>query len=91
MPTSLKVDSATDMTRSNPANNYGIYIDVKYQVLDQNGKPIQNDKMQPMESGAFADGTKYSGPIVSKEDGKNHTQSDGTFTTNPLDSLPHGQ
>jgi len=84
VPTSLKVESATDMTRSNPAMNYGIFIDVKYQVLDQNGKPMQSDKMQPMESGAFADGTKYSGPIVSKEADKNHTQSDGTFHDKPV-------
>ncbi len=84
VPTSLKVESATDMTRSNPARNYGIFIDVKYQVLDQNGKPMQSDKMQPMESGAFADGTKYSGPIVSKEADKNHTQSDGTFHDKPV-------
>jgi hypothetical protein len=84
VPTSLKVESATDMTRSNPAMNYGIFIDVKYQVLDQNGKP--------MESGPFADGTKYSGPIVSKEADKNHTQSDGTFHDKPVGlTAPRGQ
>lgn len=84
VPTSLHVESATDMTRSNPAMNYGIFIDVKYQVLDQNGKPIQSDKMQIMESGTFGDGTKYSGPIVSKKADENHTQSDGTFHDKPV-------
>jgi RHS repeat-associated protein len=84
VPTSLHVESATDMTRSNPAMNYGIFIDVKYQVLDQNGKPIQSDKMQPMENGTFGNGDKYSGPIVSNKADENHTQADGTFHDKPV-------
>jgi len=84
VPTSLQVESGTDMTRSNPAMNYGIFIDVKYQVLDQNKKPIHSDKMQPTEDGTFGDGTKYSGPIVSKRTDENHTQPDGTFHDKPV-------
>ena len=84
VPTSLHVESATDMTRSNPAMNYGIFVDVKYQVLDQNGKPIQSDKMQPMENGTFGNGDKYSGPIVSKKADENHTQADGIFHDKPV-------
>ncbi len=75
------------MTRSDPSLNYGIFTEIKYQVVDQNGRSIQGDKMQPMEQGTFGDGTKYSGPIVSKKPGENHTQPDGTFTDKPVGHL----
>jgi RHS repeat-associated protein len=86
-PTSLQVESQKDMTRSDPKRNYGIYSEIKYQVLDQNGKPIQSDTMQPMEHGTWGDGTEFSGPIVSKKPDENHTQADGTFVDKPVGHL----
>jgi RHS repeat-associated protein len=87
VPTSLHVESQTDITRGVPSANYGIYIELKYQVLDKSGNPIKSDKMQPMENGVFGDGTKFSGPIVSQKPGENHTQPDGTFKDYPVGHL----
>jgi RHS repeat-associated protein len=88
VPTSLHVESATDMTRNDARSNFGIFIDIKYEVRDQNGKAIQSDKMEPMENGtagiADKNGKEYSGPIVSAKPGENHTQSDGTFHDRPV-------
>jgi hypothetical protein len=39
--------------------NYGIRVDIKYQVLDQNGNPILLANMPPHELGTFFDGGGY--------------------------------
>ena len=86
-PGSLRVESQKDVTRGDPRANYGIFIEIEYQVLDKSGNPIQSDKMQPVENGTFGDGTKYSNPIVSNKPGENHTRPNGRFTDTPVGHL----
>jgi hypothetical protein len=46
-----------------PSQNYGIFVDIKYQVLDANGKAINSAGMTPKEQVTFSDGTTKSNDI----------------------------
>jgi hypothetical protein len=96
VPTSLKVLSATvlpdgpDPPSGCPGSlNYGIKIDIKYQVLDQNtpGVPIQSANMTPHETGTFFTGGTYDkniGPTPGYPTSSQNTASDGTFHDVPV-------
>jgi hypothetical protein len=67
--------------------NYGIKIDIKYQVLDQNGAAIQSAGMTPYENGTFFTGGGYSGnigPVPGYPTSSLTTAADGTFHDVPL-------
>ncbi len=67
--------------------NYGIKIDIKYQVLDQNGEAIQSAGMTPYENGTFFTGGGYSGnigPVPGYPTSSLTTAADGTFHDVPL-------
>jgi hypothetical protein len=63
IPTSLRFLSATALPTGSsgefgclPSADYGIMIDIAYQVLDQNGNPINSATMRPQEQGTFFSG-----------------------------------
>jgi len=76
-----------------PSENYGIFVDIKYQVLDAKGKAINNGEMTPKEQVTFSDGTTKSndvGPTRISTTSKT-TAADGTFHDAPVghsQSLP---
>jgi hypothetical protein len=76
------------------SQNYGIKIDIKYQVLDQNGTAIQSAGMTPHENGTFFTGGSYDsniGPVTGYPTSSATTAADGTFHDVPLgicQSLP---
>jgi hypothetical protein len=94
LPTSLQVLSATALPDGlNPpcgcpgSANYGIKIDVKYQVLDQLGRPIPSSDMTPHETGTFFSGGNFDGDIGPKPGyptSSKNTAADGTFHDVPL-------
>jgi hypothetical protein len=94
MPTSLSVLSVTVLPNgSGPPNgcpaskNYGIMVDIKYQVLDQNKQPIQSANMTPHEKGTLFGGTAFDnniGPVQGYPTSGATTASDGTFHDVPL-------
>ncbi len=103
VPTSLSVLNVTvlpngpDPPDGCPASqNYGIKIDIKYQVLDQNGTAIQSAAMTPHENGTFFTGGGYDnniGPVKGYPTSSATTAADGTFHDVPLgicQSLPIG-
>jgi len=89
IPTSLSVLSVTVLPDGVGApfgcggnSNYGIKVDVKYQVLDQNTQPIQSAQMTPHEQGTGYAGAAYDnniGPVAGYPTSSATTASDGTF------------
>jgi len=101
VPTSLRVVNVSVLPNgSGPPNgcpgsqNYGVKIDIKYQVLDQNGTPIQSASMTPHENGTFFTGGGYDGnigPVTGYPTSSATTAADGTFHDVPFgicQSLP---
>jgi hypothetical protein len=94
VPTSLKVLSVTVLPNgSGPPNgcpgsaNYGIMVDIKYQILDQYGKAIASSSMTPHEKGILFDGTPFDsniGPFPGYPTSSKNTATDGTFHDVPL-------
>jgi hypothetical protein len=94
VPTSLKVLSVTVLPNgSGPPNgcpgsqNYGIKVDIKYQVLDQDSNSIQSSSMTPHEKGVLFDGTAFDtdiGPFPGYPTSSQNTATDGTFHDVPL-------
>jgi hypothetical protein len=92
VPTSLKVVKTPILQTGNSGDHgclsgyYGIQIDVDYQVLDQNGAPINDATMTPEEHVVFWDGTTKDGPIgptyISTTSAT--TRADGTFDDAPV-------
>ena len=72
VPTSLKVLSAVSVGCPG-SKNYGITIDVQYQVLDQTGQVIKVAGMIPWEKGTFFTGGNFDQQLGMP------TLSDGTF------------
>lgn len=94
VPTSLKVLSVTILPDGvGPPNgcpgsaNYGIKVDIKYQVMDQNSKPIASSSMIAHEKGTFFDGSPLDsniGPVLGYPTSSKTTASDGTFHDVPF-------
>jgi hypothetical protein len=78
VPTSLNVVSATSVGCPGSAN-YGIQIDVRYQVMGQNSQPIQSAGMVPYESGTWWTGGSFGPQQLGAP-----TAADGTFHDNPV-------
>ncbi len=98
-PASLKVLSVTVLATGTTGNygctpsfNYGIDVDIKYQVLDQSAKAIQSSSMIPHETGTFTDGSHYSNNIgpTRISDTSEYTASDGTFHDAPVGACGNG-
>jgi hypothetical protein len=99
IPTSLKVLSATVLptgTTTNsgctPTTDYGIELDIKYQILDQAGKPIFQSGMTPYESVQHADGSTSYNPVGPTQNSNSSatTASDGTFHDVPFGACSAG-
>ena len=94
VPTSLSVVNVTVLPNGSgppngcPAsNNYGIMVDIKYEVLDQNTQPILSANMTPHEKGTLFDGTPFDnniGPVQGYPTSSATTASDGTFHDVPF-------
>ncbi len=96
VPTSLKFisvsvlpDGSTGAFGCPPSNNYGIRVDIKYQILDQQSPPraIQSSQMTPHESGTLFDGTAFDnniGPVNNYPTSSATTAADGTFHDVPF-------
>ena len=94
-PTSLKVLSVTVLPNGAgppngcpPSANYGIMVDIKYQVLDQNSKAIALSSMTPHETGTHFDGSPLNGdigPSAGYPTSSQTTASDGTFHDVPFE------
>ena len=92
VPTSLSVLSVTVLPNGQGLNfgcsglaNYGVKVDTKYQVLDQNGNAIASANMTPSEQGTDAGGQLYSGNIgPSGFTNSTLTAADGTFHDVPF-------
>jgi hypothetical protein len=94
IPTSLRVISVTVLPDGPepPAGcsahlPYGIKVDIKYQVLDQESKEIQSGSMTPHEKGTFATGGSFDGnigPAPGFPTSSLTTAPDGTFHDVPL-------
>ena len=96
VPTSLKVLSVVVLPNGSgppngcpPSSNYGIEIDIKYQVLDQEVPPvpIQSAGMTPYETGTLFTGQTFKnnvGPIAGYPTSSATTASDGTFHDVPF-------
>lgn len=93
VPTSLSVVSVSVLPTGSsgdygctPSKDYGIMVDIKYQVRDQNGNALRLAGMVPYEHVVFSDGAQHDGNIgptyVSTNTGT--TASDGTFHDAPL-------
>lgn len=99
-PTSLSVLNVTVLPNgSGPPNgcpgsaNYGIMVDIKYQVLDQNTQPILSANMTPHENGTFFTGGTYDnniGPVSGYPTSSATTASDGTFHDVPFGGCANG-
>jgi hypothetical protein len=97
IPTSLKLVTApptilqqgnNNATNGCPLGNYGIEIDIDYQVLDQNGAPIASANMEPQENiPGVTTGYQDIGP--SRISGTStFTRADGTFDDAPVGKCP---
>jgi Bacterial Ig-like domain (group 2) len=94
LPTSLLFNSVTvlpngpDPPDGCPASaNYGIKIDITYQVLDQDAVPLQSAQMTPHESGTLFDGTPFDsniGPVPGYPTSALNTAPNGTFHDVPF-------
>jgi hypothetical protein len=73
--------------------NYGIYVDINYQVLDQNKNSIQSARMTPHENGKGFGGKSYDtniGPVDGFPTSSATTASDGTFHDVPFGGCANG-
>jgi len=72
--------------------NYGIRVDIKYQVLDQNGNPILLANMPPPELGTFFNESGYDRNIgpTGFTNSTATTAADGTFHDAPLGGCANG-
>ncbi len=97
VPTSLKLVKApptilqqgTGLRAGCPPGWYGIGIDVDYQVLDQNTKPIASANMEPQE--LLTGKTTYTdigGPQPNYPQSAKFTRVDGTFDDVPVEKCP---
>jgi hypothetical protein len=96
VPTSLKFISVSVLPDGSsgafgcaPNADYGIRVDIKYQVMDQNtpATPIQSAFMVPHEKGTLFDGTAFDndiGPVASYPTSSRTTAQDGTFHDVPF-------
>jgi hypothetical protein len=76
-----------------PSANYGIMLDIKYQVLDQNLAIISSSAMRPQETGVSFDGIPYSSDVGPSRISttSQFTAADGTYHDAPVgycQSLP---
>jgi hypothetical protein len=100
VPTSLSVVNVTVLPNGQDAPhgcgglaNYGIMVDIKYRVLDQNTQPIQSANMTPHENGTGFGGASYSnniGPVSGYPTSSATTASDGTFHDVPFGGCANG-
>jgi hypothetical protein len=99
LPNSLEVLNVTVLPNGQGLNfgcsglaNYGIRVDIKYQVLDQNGKPILSANMIPHEHGVFFGGGGYDNNIgpTGFANSTLTTAADGTFHDVPLGVCANG-
>src|ERR1700735_5496913 len=100
VPNSLFVVNVTPLPNGQGLNfgcsglaNYGILVDIKYQVLDQNGRPILSANMTPHEHGSFFGGGLYDkkiGPTGFTNSTTAPTAADGTFHDVPLGICTNG-
>ena len=99
VPTSLSVLSVTVLPNGQGLNfgcsglaNYGIMVDIKYQVLDQNGAAIASANMTPYEQGTGFSGQPYSGNIGPSgfTNSTLTTAADGTFHDVPFGACANG-
>jgi hypothetical protein len=100
VPNSLFVVNVTPLPNGQGLNfgcsglaNYGILVDIKYQVLDQNGRPILSANMTPHEHGSFFGGGLYDkniGPTGFTNSTTATTAADGTFHDVPLGICTNG-
>ena len=84
---SVLPDGSTGAFGCPPSRNYGIRVDIKYQVLDQQNQPIQASNMTPHEIGTLFDGTAFDnnvGPVAGYPTSSATTASDGTFHDVPF-------
>jgi hypothetical protein len=88
VPTSLSVLNVALLPNGQGLNfgcsglaNYGIMVDIKYQVLDQSGSPILSANMTPHEHGTFCGGGGYDRNIgpTGFTNSTATTAADGTF------------
>lgn len=94
IPTSLKFLSVTVLPTGTTGNSgctpttgdYGIGLDIKYQVLDQAGKPILQSGMTPLEIVQGVQGVTGPQPIgpTGNSNSSATTASDGTFHDVPF-------
>ncbi len=96
VPTSLKFisvsvlpDGSTGAFGCPPSNNYGIRVDIKYQVLDQQSpaQVIKSSSMTPHEKGTLFDGSAFDnniGPVNGYPTSSATTAADGTFHDVPF-------
>lgn len=74
-------------------NPYGIKVDIQYQVLDQNGDPIQSSQMIPWETGTYFFSGTFNGPIgpvPGYPTSTKYTSSSGTFHDVPWGGCTNG-
>jgi hypothetical protein len=95
VPTSLSVVPTVIVLPDGPAPpdgcpgsaNYGIMVDIKYQVLDQDGNAFQSSGMVPHETGTFFTGQPVDGdigPSPGYPTSTKTTAADGTFHDVPF-------
>jgi hypothetical protein len=99
VPTSLSVLNVTVLPNGQGLNfgcsglaNYGIKVDIKYQVLDQYGSPILSANMTPHEHGTSFGGSPYDNPIGPSgfTNSTATTAADGTFHDVPFGVCANG-
>ena len=99
VPTSLSVLNVTVLPNGqglnfgcSGLNNYGIRVDTKYQVLDQNGRPILSANMTPHEHGTSFTGGGYDNNIgpTGFTNSTATTAADGTFHDVPFGVSANG-
>jgi hypothetical protein len=99
VPTSLSVLNVTVLPNGQGLNfgcsglgNYGIKVDIKYQVLDQNGSPILSPQMTPHEHGTSFTGSPYDNNIgpTGFTNSTATTAADGTFHDVPFGVCANG-
>jgi len=86
---SVLPDGSTGAFGCPPSNNYGIRMDIKYLVVDQQSllRPIQSSQMTPHETGTLFDGTAFDnniGPVNNYPTSSATTAADGTFHDVPF-------
>ncbi len=99
VPTSLSVLNVSVLPNGQGLNfgcsglaNYGIMVDIKYQVLDQNGSPILSANMTPHEHGIGFGGSGYDNNIgpTGFTNSTLTTAADGTFHDVPFGACANG-